>query len=245
VSFEKTPAEIRRLNRNGLTAFVDDFASQLDEEHATAVLTNPHCSAEICTIIAQSSRLTSLYTIRARLVSHRATPLTYSLKFVRHLYWSDQLRMSVDVRIPAPVRRAIDLALIGRMAKLAIGEKVTAAKSCSREVISSMLFDPDPRVFEGLLINPRLSEETLLRYINSDRALPGQLTAISEDRKWKFRASVRVALLESAACPKSVAASQIRHLHPSKLRAALESGGLSTYLRACVQRYLAELKIEN
>lgn len=238
----KTPSEIRRLNRASLLAFVDEYASLFDEEQATAVLANAHCSAEICTIIAQSSRLTSLYSIRSRLVAHRATPLTFSLKFSRHLYWSDQLGMSVDVRIPAPVRRALDLALIARMPKLATGEKVTAAKSCSREVISSMLFDPDPKVFEGLLINPRLSEETLLRYINNDGSLPRQLTSVSEDRRWKYRPAVREALLKSGACPKSVAASQIRHLHPSRLRAAMESEGLSTYLRACIGRYLAELK---
>lgn len=231
------PAELRKLNSSALSRLVDE-GPRLDEEQAIAIFANPHCSAEICTAIAQNSRLTSFYSVRARLVAHRATPLTYSLKFVRHLYWSDLLRMSVDVRIPAPVRRSMDQQLIGRLPKLTTGEKVTTAKSCSRELVGVLLFDPDPHVFEALLINPRLSEETLLRYINSDQALPRQLTIVGDDRKWRFRPAIREALLKSANTPKSVAASQIRHLTPSRLNVILEQEPLSVYLRTCIRRYL-------
>lgn len=228
----------RELTRSDLHALVDERLLQFDEDEALAVLDNPRCSAEICTAIAQSSRLTSYYAVRAKLVSHRATPLTYSLKFVRHLFWNDLLRLSVDVKVPAPVRRAIDQQLIGRLPKLTIGERVTTAKSCSRELIRAMLFDPDPKVFRSLLINPRLSEDTLIFYIGQDEAGARQISLIADDRRWKFRPAIREAILKSPNAPKSVAASQIPHLPAPRLREIARLPELSTYLKVCIDRQL-------
>jgi hypothetical protein len=230
---------IRDLNHSELHSLVDERLLRLDEDEALAVLDNRHCSAEICTAIAQSSKLTSFYSVRARLVSHRATPMTYSLKFVRHLFWNDLLRMSVDVRILAPVRRAIDQQLLGRLPKLTIGERVTTAKSCSRELIRAMLFDPDAKVFRALLINPRLSEDTLIFYIGHDNAGARQISLVADDRRWKFRPAIREAILKSPNAPKSVAASQIPHLPEPRLREIARSPELSTYLKVCIDRQIS------
>jgi hypothetical protein len=44
----------------------------LTEEEALAVLANPYITPQVCQILAQSLRLTAFYSVRLRLVAHRA-----------------------------------------------------------------------------------------------------------------------------------------------------------------------------
>ena len=56
---------------------------------------------------------------------NRQTPQAHAVKLVHYLYWFDLLRLSIDVQVPAPVRRAIDAQLVRRVDKLtlaALGE---------------------------------------------------------------------------------------------------------------------------
>lgn len=216
----------------------------LSETEALAVMNNPNCTAAICQGIALTSRLTSYYSIRARLVSHKATPHTFALKFVHYLYWVDLLRFSTDVRVPGPVRRSIENQLLAKLQELALGERITAAKACSREVAKSLLFDPNPLVFASLLINPRLKEEDLLFLISSGRARPHQLTAIGSDRKWSWRYAIRRALVLSASTPRSVAASQLRFLSRRDLEAIAGRRETSVYLRRCIDQLRENARAE-
>src|SRR5207248_9371869 len=129
----------------------------------------------ICQAIAQTQRLTAFYSVRLRLVAHKQTPLAHAVKFVHYLYWSDLVRTSVDVKVPAPVRRAIDNILVGRVDKLTLGERITSAKRCSQALIKALLFDPDPKVFAALLVNQRMREDDLLLLATSSRASSEQL----------------------------------------------------------------------
>lgn len=226
---------IRGMSRGELAAFVEE--TKLEEEEALAVLDNRHATAEICQAIAQNSKLTSFYSVRARLVGHRATPQAFAMKFVPHLYWTDLLRISVDVRVPAPIRRAADNQLLARLPKLTIGERTTTARSCSREIVKVLTNDPDPKVFAALLDNPRLVEEDLVALIGSERARVHQLSMIATSRKWSSRRAIRLALVTNPETPRAVAASQLRFLSAEDLRSIHARPETSTYLRRCIERF--------
>src|SRR6202011_2899713 len=118
----------------------------LTEEETLDVLDNPYCSSAICGKIAQTQRLLGYYAVRLRLVEHRQTPQAHAVKLVHYLHWFDLLRVSVNVSVPAPVRRAIDTHLLLNVTRLSAGEKIASARSCSAALIKVFLFDPDPRV---------------------------------------------------------------------------------------------------
>ncbi|MGZ5494862.1 MAG: hypothetical protein ACXWHG_14755, partial [Thermoanaerobaculia bacterium] len=99
---------LKSLPRETLSVFLADNFASLTEDETLAVLENPHITPKVCTAIAQSQRLTAYYSVRARLVAHRQTPQAYATKFVHYLYWRDLVRLSVEVTVPAPLRRAID-----------------------------------------------------------------------------------------------------------------------------------------
>ncbi|MDQ6801457.1 MAG: hypothetical protein M3041_11520 [Acidobacteriota bacterium] len=206
------------------------------EDEALAVLENPYVTPAICQKIAQTPRLTGFYSVRLRLVAHKHTPQAYSVKFVHYLYWTDLVRLSVEVKVPAPVRRAIDTLLVNRVDKLTLGERITSAKRCSHALIKAFLFDPDPKVFEALLINQRLREDDLLVVANSERASPAQLQLIAGDRKWSYRYTVRKALVMNPLTPRSIAASLLRYFTARDLRLIHGNPSTTVYVRRCIER---------
>ncbi|MEA2327106.1 MAG: hypothetical protein QOE68_2065 [Thermoanaerobaculia bacterium] len=227
---------IRRFSSTELAAFVAANAASLLEDEALAMLDNAHCTAAICGALARNQRLTAFYSVRLRLVQHRATPLTHAVKLVHYLHWPDLLRLSVDVKVQAQVRRAIETQLLARLSKLSLGEKIAAAKRCSAALIKVLLFDPDPNVFASLLINQLVREEDLLLLADSDSASAEKLRLLAADPKWSYRYAIRRALAVNPSTPRSVAASQLRFLSRRDLRIIHDDGATSTYLRRCIER---------
>jgi hypothetical protein len=230
------PKTIKSLNREELLHFVKENVLNLLEDEVLAVLDNPYVTPPICQAIAQSQRLVGFYSVRAKLVAHRQTPLAHAVKFVHYLYWTDLVRLSVDVKVPAPVRRAIDTLIINKVDKLTLGERITSAKRCSHALIKELLFDPDPKVFEGLLINQRLREDDLLLVAGSERASAEQLRLIAGDRKWAYRYAIRKALVMNPLTPRSVAAPMLRSLRMHDLRMIHSHPKTTTYIRRCIER---------
>ena len=232
---------IKEMARAELEEFLHAEIAALSEDEVLAVLENPFASPRDLGRIAQNPRLTAFYAVRLRLVAHRQTPQAHAVKFVHYLYWFDLLHLSVDVQVPAPVRRAIDTQLVNRADKLTLGERVSSARRCSPALVKIFLFDPDPGVFEALLVNQRLREDDLLALIASGRATHDQLVMIASDRRWSSRYSIRKALVLNPATPRAVAASQLRFLSPRDLRAIHGNPSTSVYLRRCIERLCSSL----
>lgn len=230
---------VKSLSRDELQTFLADNLSHLNEDEALAVLENPYVTPKVCQAIAQSQRLAAFYSVRAKLVAHRQTPQAQAIRLVHYLYWPDLVRLSVEVTVSPPVRRAIDTVLLTRVDKLALGERISAARRCSSALIKHFLFDNDPKVFAALLNNQRLREDDLLLIASSPEAKPEQLSMIAADRKWGQRYMVRKTLVLNPLTPRSVAASQLRFLSRRDLVAIHENPSTSTYLRRCIER-LAE-----
>ena len=213
-----------------------DIGQSLTEDETLAILENRFVTPKLLSKIAQTPRLVGFYSVRLRLVAHRQTPQAHAVKLVHYLYWFDLLRLSIDVQVPAPVRRAIDTQLLLRVDKLTVGERISSARACSSALIKVFLYDPDPKVFASLLINKRLREDDLLALVSSDRATVEQLQMIASDPKWSFRYSLRKALVLNPATPRSAAASQLRFLTRVDLKRIHANPETSTYLRRCIER---------
>src|SRR6266446_5784075 len=102
-------SSLRRIEgfpRDELLQFVQENVRHLLEDEALAVLDNPYVTPLICQQIAQNQRLTGFYSVRLKLVANRQTPQAHAVKFVHYLFWSDLVRLSVEMKVSAPVRRA-------------------------------------------------------------------------------------------------------------------------------------------
>jgi len=227
---------IDTLSRGDLEAFLFENLSSLTEREALAALENPFITPQLIGKIAQSPRLTGFYAVRLRMVAHRQTPQAHAVKLVHYLYWFDLLRLSIDVQVPAPVRRSIDTQLLSRAEKLSLGERIASARRCGSALIKYFLLDDHPKVFESLLVNKRLREDDLLALISSTHSSAERLAMIAADAKWSYRYAVRKALVLNANTPRAAAASQLRYLSRSDLRQIHSNPVTSVYLRRCIER---------
>lgn len=227
---------LQSLPREELVEFVKENVRQLLEDEALAILENPYVTPSICQLMAQNQRLAGFYSVRLKLVANRHTPQAHAVKFVHYLYWSDLVRLSVDVKVSAPVRRAIDTILVNKVDKLTLGERIASAKRCSQALIKVLLFDPDPKVFEALLVNQRVREDDLLVVASSDRASAAQLQLLANNPKWSYRYAIRKALVMNPLTPRSAAASLLRSLTARDLRLIHRNPKTTVYVRRCIER---------
>lgn len=227
---------LKSASREALADFVAENIAVLAEDEVLAILENPNVTTQMIGKIAQTARLTGFYSVRVRLVGHRQTPQAHAVKLVHYLYWFDLLNLSVDVQVPAPVRRAIETQLVIRAAKLSLGERIASARRCSQALIKEFLFDPHPKVFESLLVNARLREDDLLALVMSNRATSEQLRMLAEDAKWSYRYAIRKALVLNPDTPRASAASQLRYLSRSDLRRIHANPATTVYVRRCIER---------
>ncbi len=167
----------------------------------------------------------------------------YAAKLVHYLHWFDLVRLSVDMTVPAPVRRAIDTQLLARVKELTLGERIASARRCGVALMRHFLFDPEPRVFAALLVNQRMREDDLLALAISERATREQLTILSGDIKWAFRYSIRKALIMNPNTPRAIAAAQLKHLSVADLRKVYHHPDTTVYLRRCIERLRAQKMI--
>lgn len=229
-----------KATREELAGLLDRGVASLTEDDALSIIDHPFVTSAIIQKLAQDPRLSSFYAVRLKLVAHRKTPQMYAAKLVHYLHWPDLVRLSVDVMVPAPVRRAIDTQLLARVTELTLGERIASARRCSLALIKHFIFDPDPKVFAALLVNQRLREDELLALIASERATREQLALLANDIKWSFRYAIRRALVLNPTTPRSIAAAQLRHLTVADLRNIYHRAETSVYLRRCIERLRAE-----
>jgi hypothetical protein len=228
--------DLKSLAKDALASFVLENAAVLSEDEVLTILDHPYVTPQIINRIAQTPRLTGFYAVRVKLVGHRQTPQAHAVKLVHYLYWFDLLRLSIDVQVPAPVRRAIDTQLLIRVEKLALGERITSARQCGQALIKHFLFDGHPRIFEALLINKRVREDDLVALVASDRATREQLLLLAQDNKWSYRYAIRKALVLNPATPRAAAATQLRYLTRADLRQIHANPQTSVYVRRCIER---------
>lgn len=224
------------LSRLELEGFLQENLSCLTEEEALAALENPFVTPQLIGRIAQNPRLTGFYSVRVALVAHPQTPQAHAVKLVHYLYWFDLVRLSIEMQVPAPVRRSIDTQLLIRVEKLSLGERIASARRCGSALIKNFLFDPHPKVFASLLVNQRLREADLLPLIASTQATPEKLGMVAADAKWSYRYAVRKALVLNPITPRAAAASQLRYLSRRDLLQIHANPATSVYLRRCIER---------
>lgn len=228
--------KLQNLTRDELNDYCSENLQSLTEEEGIAILANPFVTPQILGKIAQNPRLIGFYSVRVALVAHRQTPQAHAVKLVHYLHWFDLLSISINVQVPAPVRRAVDTQLLNRVSKLTLGERIASARRCSPALIKVFLVDPSLKVFEVLLTNKRLREDDLVALANSTQATAEQLRMLAEDQKWSYRYAIRLALVLNPSTPRASAASQLRYLRRNDLVRIHANPATSVYLRRCIER---------
>lgn len=130
----------------------------------------------------------------------------------RNLVWLERLlRVRPVLREPAEGPASddeIDESRIpdyGRGRVLTLGERKSLARRPDRDTIERIILDPHPDVIRRVLVNPRLTEELVVRLATRRPCPRGVLAEIARSPRWSNRARVRLALVLNPGLPEDIA----------------------------------------
>jgi len=192
---------LREAEASELERLLQEHLEELDVPAVRQVLRNPFVTTRVTEILLAESRLVGYYEIRRDLAGHPKTPRVKALRLVSTLYWRDLVKLAREIRTPPAVRRGAELQLVSRLPGLGAGEKRSIARLGGPGIIAQLRRDPDPKVIEALLENPRLTEGSLLPLVSSETTKPEILTVVARNKRWGIRYPVRQAVCKNPRTP--------------------------------------------
>ena len=127
-----------------------------------------------------------------------------------------------------------------QVADLRSGEKVTLAKIATPSVLRLVIVDPDRKVSEAALINPRLREEDLLIVIRQSNVPVGLLEEVAASHRWSANYAVRRELVLQSRTPLAVALAQLSSLIARDLLRIADTDGLAPLIQRAALRVARE-----
>lgn len=224
-------SRLRRAQGEELVRLVRDRLPELDVPEVRQALRNPFVSSEVIEILLAQRQLLASYEVRRDLAAHRKTPLAHALRLLAGLYWRDLVRIGSDSRVPPRIRRSAEKQLASRLPGLAVGEKMAVARMGGPGAIALLRHDPERRVIQALLENPRLTEGSLLPLVANERSRPEILTLVAKDRRWGQRYPIRLAICRNSNTPYATTLSLLPSLKKSDLALVAREPRLSPVVR--------------
>jgi hypothetical protein len=137
------------------------------------------------------------YTLRTAVVRHPQTPRHIALPLLKLIYVFDLMAIAASAAISPEVRRLAEDAILSQREGLALGQRLTLARQGSRRIAAGLLTDPDRRVIDTALDNPRLTEELVSAALLREKSGAELTLSIADHPRWSSRHPVKLALLRS------------------------------------------------
>lgn len=161
------------------------------------------------------------------------------LRLVGFLQWRDLADVAASPRVAVAVKLRAEAMLKDQLVELRLGEKITLAKMATPPVLMLLLADPDPKVVEAGLINPRVREEDLLTLVRVDMPSRPLLEGIVASSRWGDRYAIRLAIALHPRAPVALALGQLSSLTTKDLARVAEAAGLTPVVQAAAARVAA------
>ena len=158
------------------------------------------------------------------------------LRLVGSLQWRDLADVAAGPRVATAVKIRAEAMLKDQIMELRLGEKITLAKMATPPVLMLLLADPDPKVVEAALINPRLREEDLAQLVRADIPSRPLLEGIVASSRWVERYALRLAIALHPRAPVALALGQLSSLTTKDLARIAEAPGLTPVVQAAATR---------
>src|SRR5579864_8685863 len=139
---------------------------------ALAALKDRDLASEVIEQISKNTAVMKSRKVRLALVAHPRAPRRIALRLIRELYTFDLMQFSLLPAVAADLKRVADELLVGRLASVSLGERISLARRSSGRVAAALLLDRELRVWQTALENPRLTEPSVAKALLSPGALP-------------------------------------------------------------------------
>ena len=235
-------AELRRRLSSAPAAWLSQALEnpELGPTELMLVLRNPSASAAVLEEIGANRSWMSHHELRRGLVRHAQAPAALARNLLSHLYWKDWCDIAAHPPANPMIRRQAERMLLACVGELAVGERIMLARRATRGLIPAFLTDPEPRVIDALLGNPRLMEVDLVRLVNDASNGAAVLRCVAEHTAWGQRRDLRLALLRRPELAVQTALRLARKMDPRDLRMLVEDDKVPQIVRVGIERRLRE-----
>lgn len=224
LNMDKPQAE--RLEPSAASVDVASASTGLTEDLALAQLKDPDVTSEVIEQISRDSGVMRSRKVRMGIASHSRTPRRIALRVIRDFYTFELAQFALMPVAPADLKRVADESLLGRLASITLGERISLARRSSALVAGGLLLDKEPRVWQTALDNPRLTEAGVVKALQKAGASRALVEAVCYHAKWSLRNEVQIALLRNAHVPVSKAIEFARRIPRQHLNDILHASKL-------------------
>ena len=160
---QEEPQPGDELSPAGETVSPDVADVPLTEDLALSQLKRRDLGPDQIQQIVQDADLMKARKVRLVLAGHPQTPRRLALRIIRELYTLELMRFALAIGPAADLRRIADELLVGRLATISLGEKISLARRSSEMVAGALLLDKEKRVWSVALENPRMTERAVVK----------------------------------------------------------------------------------
>jgi hypothetical protein len=136
-----------------------------------------------------------------------ALPYEFRAELYRAAHAAEDDQVMRVLRSSAPMERADEAALRlpKEIADIPLGRRRSLAKGPVKDLLDLLAFDRDPIVIANLLLNPKITEQDVVRIAARRPIAASSLVAVFECPRWFHTPRVRVALARNPYSPVDVA----------------------------------------
>jgi len=175
----------------------------LNEDLALALLQKSDLPPEILEQLAKNASLAKSRKAKLAILRHLKTPRYVSLSLLRQLFTFDLMKAALTPAIAGDIKAAAEEILIKRLESLSVGERISLARRASARVAGALLLDPEVRVIQTALQNPRLTEAIVIKSLMMPGSPTTLVRSVCEHPKWSLQSEIRIALLRQEKTPVS------------------------------------------
>ena len=174
--------------------------------------------------------------VRAAIVLHPRTPRPIAIGLLPQLRWSDLLKATTTPSLPAPIALGAERLLAERLGEMALGEKITLARTATEGVLRPLRKEPSPLLLRALLDNPRFRPEDALFVAERAETPAASLRLLAESPRFRARVDLKQALAAHPSPPPQVALVLLASLDRGDLGRVIENPATPALVRVAAER---------
>ncbi len=231
--------ELLRGVRDGATARAFLREREIEESQMLALLRLP-VPVPLLEALATAEPWSERPRVLGGVCLNPRSPRSLAQRLLPALYWRDLADVAVSPRLAGGVKVRAEALLKERLPDLRLGEKITLGRLATAGVLRALLLEPDPRILETALQNPRLTETDLAGIVQAPDAPRPLLEAVAAATRWQASYALRMALVLQPRCPPAVALAQLTSLLDHHLRQVADNPSLPPLIQAAAARVAAD-----
>jgi hypothetical protein len=210
----------------------------LTEDLALKLLQHRELPQRALELLAKNSAAMKHRKVITGIVAHPRTPRFVSIPIANRLFAFELMQISTSPTVATDLKVTADNAIISRLESISAGERTGLARRGSTRLAGALLNDPESRIIEAALDNPRMTEIEIVKALKRDDVSQALIALVCEHQKWNLRIEIQVAVLKAAHTPLAKAILMAERLPPATVTEVLKNSRLPAHVRA----YLLEMQ---